>query len=146
MNRIYFHVLVLLSLVLTGCGGAGFDLAPVSGKVTLNGEPLPDAMVTFMPIGGSGSVAGPPSWGKTDAQGMYTLQTRDGEAGAVVGRHLITITTESEGGDGGEGDDVYGSGATAEKVPARYNTDSEEEFDVPKEGKEGTANFDLTSP
>ena len=40
-------------LVLTGCGG-GCQVAAVSGQVTMNGQPLPGAQVTFQPIGSSG--------------------------------------------------------------------------------------------
>src|SRR5690606_23808547 len=42
-------------LLLAGCGGAdGPELASVSGTVTLNGQPLPHAVVQFQPTSPQG--------------------------------------------------------------------------------------------
>src|SRR5262245_25108766 len=88
------RAIVLLGCVavaLSGCGRWG--AAPVSGKVTLNGKPLANAKVTFQPIGTGGKEAGPASVGETNAAGEYTLtMIRKGGAGAVVGKHRVTIT------------------------------------------------------
>lgn len=141
MRMMSHSVLWLCLVIITGCGGDGFNLAPVSGTVSLNDQPLADTLVTFAPT----STVGPPSWGRTDANGTYSLQTRDGERGAVIGEHRVTITTAEAPEASNERDDVYGS-STPEKVPARYNTDSELTFTVSEDSAEGSADFKLTSP
>ena len=89
-------VVCLASLVSMGCGNRSYDVAPVSGRITLDGKPLANAQVIFQPIAGAGKNAepGPGSYGKTDADGRYTLETVEpAEPGAVVGRHRVTIST-----------------------------------------------------
>jgi hypothetical protein len=112
----------------------------------MDGQPLADALVTFMPQAGLGaSEAGPSSWGRTDAQGAYTLVLGDEDQtpGAVVGTHQVMITTAEEPNASDERDDVYGS-STPEKVPPRYNSQTQLTIDVPEDGKED-ADFELTS-
>ena len=73
MNRLGFPAIPLLLLV--GCGQEPHAIAPVSGRVTLNGKPLPNAGVTFSPMPAGAKVdAGPGSAGVTDADGHYTLK------------------------------------------------------------------------
>lgn len=61
-------------------------MAPVSGVVKLDGEPLAGAGVTFTPVNG-----GRPAWATTDQQGQYTLTTFVDGDGALVGEHVITV-------------------------------------------------------
>jgi hypothetical protein len=81
---------------LVGCG-SGERYAPVSGVVTLNGEPLADAKLIFEPIGGEGGVgAGKPSYGRTDENGRYTVSSPiANKEGAAVGEHRVRIVTVS---------------------------------------------------
>lgn len=95
----------LLSIGLLGIGvmllGCGSDHAPVSGVVTFNGEPVPNATVTFKPRDG-----GKFSFGVTDASGAYALKVAgatEGLNGARVGEHdvkIIAIEPTSQGGAG----------------------------------------------
>jgi hypothetical protein len=139
-------MLAIVPLVIAGCGGGpSFDFAPVSGTVTMDGEPLSGAQVMFVPQAESGQEAGPASMGTTDASGNFTLTSGDTD-GAVVGNHQVMITTVSdEGGDAGEGesDNIYAEQAK-EKVPARYNSQTTLTFDVPADGSTA-ANFELSS-
>ena len=73
-------------LILSGCGGSDVPLAPVTGTVTHNGEPLPEAIVTFTPVAG-----GRPSVGETRQDGSYTLLFKVGEEGAMVGDHVVRV-------------------------------------------------------
>ena len=89
-------VACLACLVTVGCRNQDYDVAPVAGRVTLDGKPLADAHVIFQPIASSDKNAepGPGSYGSTDADGRYTLETIEPvESGAVVGNHRVTITT-----------------------------------------------------
>ncbi len=60
---------VALMLMLVGCGKSGSTLAEVSGRVTLDGQPLVGAQLDFQPEHEAGS----PSFGLTDADGRYEL-------------------------------------------------------------------------
>jgi hypothetical protein len=115
-------------LLAAGCGG-GHPIAPVSGKVTLNGKALEGAIVSFQPLEASRD-AGIGSTGKTDANGQYRLKTADGKDGAIVGKHKVVITHLTQ--QAGEGDQrpPRGGWPMAEKVPEEYNSKSKLTFEV----------------
>ena len=132
-------ILFLLPLLAAGCGGGSH--APVSGKVTLDNKPLANAAITFQPVASQGSeAAGLSSSAITDANGQFTLKCADGKAGAVVGKHRVSITTLAVGAD-----DSDAGGKARELVPRRYNVETTLEFEV-KSGGHSDANFDLKSP
>lgn len=85
---------ILVGLGLCGCGGGPNDMpevALVTGTITLDGEPLPDATVYFHPsLGGKGSE------GITDASGKYELTYGNKIKGAKVGMCTVSITTWRE--------------------------------------------------
>src|SRR5262245_18422913 len=88
--------LILCSLLgALGCSGEGYKVAPVSGRVTLDGKPLAGAHVHFAPVATKGKIdPGPTSQGKTDADGRYTLSLDTScRPGAVVGHHKVYIIT-----------------------------------------------------
>ena len=114
---------LLVSLLLAGCGGSSEKLAPVHGTVTLDGSPLADAMVEFE-LEPSENVyertSGSSSRGRTDANGRYTLQYTHEKEGALVGKHVVRITTRSMTVDA-EGKEV----SVPERLPSRFNRNSE---------------------
>ena len=65
----YLCFSLAVATLAVGCGGP--HAAQVSGTVTLDNKPLPNANVTFHPAGRAGAVA----YGQTDAQGGYVLST-----------------------------------------------------------------------
>jgi hypothetical protein len=135
-------VWVVLSLWVAGCGGrGGYKLAPVSGKVTLNGAPLADATVEFVPVTGEKDDPLPSSVGTTGEDGRYSLvlANRDKTPGGVVGKHTVIITL------GGKGGAKEGRPTFHKQLPERYNRKTELECVVPEDGRED-ANFDLKSP
>lgn len=86
MNRTY---LLLAVVCLVGCS-RDIERSAVSGVVTLDGKPLPEVMVVFMPDPSSGT-PGQRSMAYTDADGRYTVQTDRDEAGASVGTHRVSL-------------------------------------------------------
>jgi hypothetical protein len=119
-------------LLLTGCGGPS-DVGGVEGVVTLDGKPLPDAMVQFQPESGR------PSVGMTDTGGHYELQYTADAAGAALGRHTVRISTGGKRMNAETGEiKEY-----PERVPAKYNTNTELTVEVKPGGNE--LNFDLVS-
>ena len=136
-TRLPFGFVSLVIVFALGCGSSKF--APVSGKVTLNGKALPKAVVTFIPVAEAGSIeAGESSVGKTNDDGQYTLTSTMGKNGAKVGKHKVSISIQETRGEGDRS-------ITTEKLPKRYNENTELTCDVPSGGK-ADANFELKSP
>jgi hypothetical protein len=71
---------------LPGCSERGAKLDRVSGTVTRGGQPVPEAIVHFVPG------AGRPSWGQTDRTGHYELRYVAKRMGAVPGIHRVFVT------------------------------------------------------
>jgi len=132
-RRVSAYVLAIaLPLALSGCGEAH---PSVTGKVTLDGSPLADAIVSFMPENEEGI----PAFGRTDREGHYTLHESSEAGGAVVGKYTVRISTFREG----QPDADPPIPPVKEKVPPRYNVETELAVEV-KEG-ENVFDFDLES-
>jgi hypothetical protein len=137
---------LLLGLALVCAVGCGKKYATVSGKVTLNGEPLAKATVSFQPIAREGSVeSGIGSQAKTNDKGEFTLTTSTGQKGALVGKHEVRISLLEQ--QVGEADTrpPRGGWPMHDKIPGRYNKDTTLTFDVPSGGT-NKADFPLKSP
>jgi hypothetical protein len=64
----------------------------VEGTVTLDGAPLPDVEVVFVPDPARGNTGNNAS-AVTDAQGRYRLRSpKEGRDGAAVGAHRVVVT------------------------------------------------------
>lgn len=85
--------LVLVMALMLGCSDAGQKVYKVTGKVTLKGQPVADARLTFAPVDekkeGAQAAAG-----KTDANGVYTLVStvNDKDSGALPGQYKVAIS------------------------------------------------------
>jgi hypothetical protein len=127
------RLLPLLAALAVGAVGCGSDqFTPVSGTVTLDGQPLRNAGVNFQPVRSEGKGnPGPGSAAFTDENGHYTLKVVGTETrGAVVGKHKVQITLRQKG---------------PKPLPAKYyGKNTILEFDVPAGGTE-SADFRLTS-
>jgi predicted small lipoprotein YifL len=80
---------LILTGCLAGCGKSGPELAPVSGRVTVDGQSMENVDVTFQP-----DEMRPASYGRTDADGHYELGYKRGVQGALLGQHTVRITVE----------------------------------------------------
>lgn len=163
MNQHLLRVLYCFSLtavlLFTGCWGGGneVELGAVSGVVTMDGEPLADAMVIFVP-----EQDGNPSSGRTDSNGKYELKYLSDARGALVGKHKVSIITadplktdESDpmAAEAVEFPRPFGDSSQLptkpekikkeEPIPAKYNSATELTAEVSSSGN--TINFDLTS-
>lgn len=125
----YLSLSILSILVLSGCGSSSGETLPelglVTGKITLDGQPLPEAMVTFQPSSG-----GAMSSGATDESGIYEIFFNTETPGAVIGTHKISISKP----DGEAGPDL---------VPMKYNFQTTLTADVA--AGENVHDFKLTS-
>jgi hypothetical protein len=135
---------VVLTFLFTGCGGSPRTV-PVSGRVTLNGQPLANATVMFVPVTDE-TVKNPPpsSVGLTDSDGRYSLMlnTDSKVKGAVVGKHkvMITLGAPQQGGSSADTKRTF-----QKQLPQRYNRKTELACEVPTNGRDD-ANFPLTTP
>ncbi|QDT66671.1 transthyretin-like family protein [Calycomorphotria hydatis] len=142
-----------LVLSLTSCSKSEpFDIVRVTGRVTLDGQPVANLPLTFNPRMAGDSVngiVGPPSFGVTDENGHFTLTaTRGWGRGAVAGPHLVMfnpvvdptrtkeLTTEEK--EMGAEPEVH----LMHVVPKRYRQGVE--FVIPDAGTD-EANFELVT-
>lgn len=83
----------LAALALAGCGGP--TMAPVKGRVMLNGKPVKEAQVTFSPVGEAAQKeTGKPGTGFTDENGQFALSTFRNYDGAIVGSHSVLVMVD----------------------------------------------------
>lgn len=122
-----------------GCNSAGVDLARVSGTVTLDGKPLPEATVSFYEEN-SEAGQGRPSIAMTDSNGRYVMQYSTSFPGVRPGKYRVTISTFRAPHLDSEENVIP---RVAEVVPEVYNTKSTLTADVDKGSM--TLDFDLDS-
>lgn len=89
----WLRTIVLVAL-LAGIGvGLGcrskYQPVRVSGVVTLNGQPVEGATVSFYAVGGGKE--GRPATGHTDSTGTYHLNTMGNNDGALPGEYKIVV-------------------------------------------------------
>ena len=141
--------IIVFAVACWGCGPGGPTLGKVTGQVTLDGKPLPNAVVTFMPDGGGGTASG-----NTDANGNYELSHTLGK-GAPIGKNKVAVTTLRKpqssveipqiSSDSPEYAKMIAAGGSeynvqfTEPVPAKYNANTELQFEV----KSGTQVINL---
>jgi len=119
-----YRNLILVSFVvfscLPGCGGVS-GRGAVSGKVTLDGQPLAEGVITFVP---TGSTQGP-SAGAEIREGRYDIPA---DTGPVVGEYRVEIRAQKKTGKMIEVGSPEPPGTkielTVEALPAKYNTNS----------------------
>ena len=100
----------MIFAVIAGCGGSSQGLQPVTGKVTLDGQPLAGTTVEFQPSARGGS----PSYGETDAGGAFKLRFTIDKEGAMLGDHIVRISKF----------EPTNSPTGKETLPAKYNSKS----------------------
>ena len=84
-------VLLFALVFLTGTAcNSNPQFVEVSGVVKLNGKPMPEALVEFLPDPAQGT-HGPRASGTTDGEGRFRLARDDEQDGAVVGFHRVLI-------------------------------------------------------
>jgi hypothetical protein len=144
MNRLLTGTLLGL-LLFVGCSSgrdySDLKLVEVTGEVTLNGQPLPDATVRF---------EGPPgrfAEGMTDPAGKFRLLYDSTKAGCTPGEKVVRITSGSAGEGSEEGSPIEGADGQViqqvQTIPAAYNTASKLSANVSPGNQ--TFRFDLKS-
>jgi uncharacterized sulfatase len=101
---------------------------PIKGRITLNGKPLPEATIRFLPE----DAKRPELVGKTDAMGSYQMHSTAKPGDLKAGTYRVVISVERGG---------------AQQVPPQYSKAEQTALVVEIPGKgASTLNFDLKAP
>jgi len=133
---------------LSGCSQAGPDYGSLNlssghGKIALDGEPLPEALVLFEADDQTYSFA------LTDNGGHYELMFNSEKPGVTKGPKTVRIWSArgipgmAEAGSSEDEGDPDAKPDETEKVPPRYNVQSELSVTVQKDAEQ--FDFDLQS-
>jgi len=137
---------VLFMVAIAGCSPKGLRVEYVEGIVTLDGDPVSEATVTFLP-----KVETPPmemATGTTDANGAYKLSSVTGKAtsGAVAGEYKVLVTKSTV--DAGAGEVEYGAVRPLAKythlLPAPYRDPQKTPITVTVKKGKNTIPLELT--
>lgn len=126
-----FAALVVLTVGLLGCGNS--RVAEVSGKVVVDGEPVPNGAILFFPVDGQSATSG------------SVIENGEYYAKVAVGKMKVSISVPKVVGK----KKIYDTPnspempVTKEALPPRYNEKTELTVDV--EPGKNTRNFDLKS-
>jgi hypothetical protein len=82
-------VVAALLLALPACGRSKPAVAPVSGRITLDGKPVTTGVVIFYPQ------TGRPATSQIGSDGRYTLGTFTPTDGALPGLHRVVIESRA---------------------------------------------------
>jgi hypothetical protein len=141
LRALTLPVLAVVFILTASCSKESYTIVPVSGRVTTkDGKPPPARLyVNFQPKGSKDNLnPGPGSVAITDQQGRFTLKIDDKRSGAVVGTHVVKISTVLKGqeeykpSETGSPDGFVPGGR--EIVPAIYNDQTTLTFPVPQGG------------
>ena len=81
-----------LCVAISGCGGDGLEKVPVSGKVTVDGQPIPGpGRLFFTPVDPAPGVPTRAGTAKFDAEGNYKVQVFEPGDGLMPGRYQIGV-------------------------------------------------------
>lgn len=115
---------LLATAFLSGCSEQP-EIAPLSGKVSYRGKPLPTGSIMLQPAQGG-------KFSRADIQpdGTFVLKTVEGEEGATIGWNRVRVTCfpnkRITGGSSDSGGVVLGKSL----IPEYYNNFSSSELTV----------------
>lgn len=153
MNAIRFLSLTALIGLLAGCGDGG-RLGRVSGTVTVDGKPVTQGTIMFVPADGKAAI------GAIGPDGRFTLTTYSDGDGALVGPHKVTILSTIVGGssfapasiddevamaNGAGGNRILVPGKVTWIVPERFSQISTSELTSTVKSGSQTIDFDVPS-
>ena len=140
-NSFIWSLASLATVSLLGCGGGHqLETAEVTGIVSVNGKPVSQGFVVFIPLQGR-RASGP-----IDSDGRFSLSTYSNGDGAIVGSHKVGIvsTADMQQFYKAKYDDTADHKMPKAIIPERYADpfSSKLSFEV-ESGVDNAANFDL---
>jgi hypothetical protein len=137
-TRLLFPMAVaVMSVLAAGCTKEAIERATVSGVVNLDGQPIPNGQIRFVPTNG-------PTWSAWIKDGRYTT---DGTKGVPVGQLQVWVEAYripawyKPAGSVAIEDEV----PREQYLPPRYNVQSELELVIEPGTGSIEKNFDLVS-
>lgn len=126
----------VVGLMVIGCSGEVGDdkpREPVSGTVTLDGQPLPEGIILFAPSGGPGEAVASAT-GKIE-NGQFSIPRAQGP---VPGKYKVSIS-HTDQPEGRIKIELKKPGkktaSTKELIPAEYNSQTKLTAEIPKGGR-----------
>lgn len=114
MTRLTSAVCLLGCVCLAGCGDGRPSLVNATGTVTLDGEPVEGAIVSFKPVVEEGAAYQRPSNGVTDSAGQFVMMTYEKGDGLPEGKYQVGIQKREVVGE----------------LPKNYNDETPDQFSV----------------
>ena len=122
----------LLLVLIVGCGPRGPKTYEVSGKVTLDGEPVADGEIQFRDPSRQSQ-----SWAGKIVDGQYTMQSTEGNKRVeIIATREIQLGADAPSGEGTANFEMY--------IPKEYNSNSTLTAEVTSSGN-NTFDFELNS-
>ncbi len=121
LTMLRLPLLAVIAAFSTGCFGpptVNYDMIPVEGTITFEGEPLANAEVMF------DSADFPRGFGTTDENGRFTVTTRQFGAGLPAGRYRVLVTGSEKTRVRGSGKVVTVATAYGESGVGRVSIDA----------------------
>ncbi len=149
LTQIFAICVFLVAMGVTNGCSSGYridysnvDLAQVSGRVTMDKEPIPYAQVMF-----HDAKFDTITFGLTDVNGKYRLMFNSEKEGAEPGEKIVRIWTARGGMEFKDKIPKENLGRDKEKIPAAYNRLSELKATIlsSKDKSKQTFDFDLDS-
>lgn len=139
---------VAMAALMIGCGESGPKLVSVTGTVSLNGQPVEGAALTFEPDPTDPHREARPGEAVTDAAGKYEVSTSL-KSGLAPGKYRVMVTKaplDAAKGDPTYADDPYmaqlsATGLDGGKKAKKSVIEQTFDRDVPEAGS--TLDFDL---
>jgi hypothetical protein len=86
-------ILVVMVVLVAGCGDGKPTRVPISGKVLIDGKPLAMGSIVYVPQGAR------PSGSAIDKEGHFVLTCYQHGDGAVLGAHRVSVTAAQNIGE-----------------------------------------------
>lgn len=139
-----FSLLLICQVFCVGCAGEfGPELVPVTGTITLDGQPVQQAVIRFLPDNSKGT-KGPIALGVVESSGRYSLTSPGGRDGVIEGHHLVTIICEEQA-EREVSEGVFETVGDKCHVPAHYASEKTSELTAEVTTDSNEVNFDLRS-
>lgn len=114
-------VLALALAAGAGCGSAAPVVSPVEGVVKVDGKPAGNLLIQFTPMAWAKDRPVTSASAVSDPAGRFILKADDGQPGAPVGTHKVTVVDNNLSVEG-EPDQPGGRKKVVNRVPQAYGS------------------------
>lgn len=140
-NTIPWHgPLLLVAIVLAGCGSSGPPRGAIEGTVTVGGQPLPAGRIIFTPVSPNSG----PATSARIADGKYLAK---GGEGPVVGKNRVDVEADLNLGFALDDEEAFARRGAASippsPIPPNYGATAQLSVDI-KKGETNT--YDVPIP